>query len=165
MFWNFPTMHSLKFYACISVYTYTLITILLELRKLWFSKDFTMDLKGKNPGGHWWKWERLKLGTLEKELSYLNISNRIYNQTFISFIFLQEEKSYHSQRKRKRINDIKMKNCLLQLLVQVTGISNRTLTELSTISSITHRVGVLGYDSILKKKMFRHDIGIRIGRW
>ena len=48
-----------------------------------------------------------------------------------------------------------MKNCLLQLLVQVTGISNRTLTELSTISSITHRVGVLGYDSILKKKMFR----------
>ena len=104
MFWNFPTMHSLKFYACISVYTYTLITILLELRKLWFSKDFTMDLKGKNPGGHWWKWERLKLGTLEKELSDLNISNRIYNQTFICFIFSknitksQPEKTKENER-------------------------------------------------------------------
>ena len=62
MFWNFPTIQNLKFYACISVYTYTLITILLELRKLWFSKDFTMDLKGKTPEAideneKDWNWE------------------------------------------------------------------------------------------------------------
>ena len=49
MFWNFPTMNSLNMNACISVYTYTLIKILLKLQKLQFSKDFTMDLKGKTP--------------------------------------------------------------------------------------------------------------------
>ena len=99
MFWNFSAVFIVDENGGISVYTYTLITILLELRKLRFSKDFMMDLKGKNPGGHWWKWERLKLGTLEKELSDLNISNRIYNQTFIFFHFF---KNYQNQRKIKR---------------------------------------------------------------
>ena len=49
MFWNFSAVFIVDENGGISVYTYTLITILLELRKLRFSKDFMMDLKGKTP--------------------------------------------------------------------------------------------------------------------
>ena len=59
----------------------------VEIAKIAIFERFYDGLERQNPGGHWWKWERLKKGTLEKELSDLNISNRIYNQTFISFIF------------------------------------------------------------------------------
>ena len=65
----------------------------VEIAKIMIFERFYDGLERQNPGGHWWKWERLKLGTLEKELSDFNISNRIYDQTFISIIFCKKRLS------------------------------------------------------------------------
>ena len=140
MFWNFSITHSLKFHACISVHTYTLITILLELRKLWFSKDFTMDLKGKNPAGHWWKWERLKLGTLEKELSDLNISNRIYNQTFICSIFCKKRKIIIATENERELTVSKWKTVCFSWLYKSQVFQIEHLEKSSTISPKSSQV-------------------------
>ena len=73
----------------------------VEIAKIAIFERFYDGLERQNPGGHWWKWERMKKGTLEKELSDLNISNRIYNQTFISFIFRKNIKLSQVEKKKE----------------------------------------------------------------
>ena len=83
------------------------------------------------------KMRKTEKGTLEKELSDLNISNRIYNQTFISFIFRINIKIIQTRENKKRVSDLKMKNsCLhmLQLVVKVTGTSKRTFLNKTRIN-------------------------------